>query len=125
MTPDTEIFDDLYGSRYFSAADLHGETIRRKIGKIDVAELKDPKDGTTKRRLLAYFDNVEKALVLNKTNAQKLAASYGKDPSRWIGIVCEVYSEMTSLGKEGVRLRPVKTAAAGVAASDMNDSITF
>jgi hypothetical protein len=125
MTTEPGIFDDLYGSRYFSAADLHGETIRRKIGKFDVADLKDPKDGTTKRRLLIYFDNVEKALVLNKTNAQKLAASYGKDPANWIGVVCELYSEMTSLGKEGVRLRPIKAAAAGAAASDMNDSITF
>jgi hypothetical protein len=125
MTPDTAIFDDLYGSRYFSAADLRGETIRRRIGKFDVAELKDPKDGTTKRRLLIYFDNVEKALVLNKTNAQKLAVSQGKDPSKWIGVVCDIYSEMTSLGKEGVRLRPVKTPAAGTVPTDMNDSITF
>jgi hypothetical protein len=124
MTTDTDIFDDIYGSKYFSAADLHGEQIRRRIGKVDVTELKE-KDGSTKRKFIVYFEGVEKPLVLNKTNAQKLAASLGKDRSKWIGTMVELYAEMTSLGKEGVRLRPIKSAAAGAVADDMNDAITF
>jgi hypothetical protein len=122
MTTDTD-FDDIYGSKYFSAADLHGEMIRRKIGKVEIGELKD-KDGSTKRKFIVYFNGVDKPLVLNKTNAQKLAASLGKDPTAWTGVVVELYAEMTSLGKEGVRLRPVRSATAG-AADDMNDRIEF
>jgi hypothetical protein len=68
---------------------------------------------------------VEKPLVLNRTNAQKLAAALGKDPTAWVGVICELYAEMTSLGKEGVRLRIIKSAAAGAAAEDMNDAIGF
>jgi hypothetical protein len=123
-TTDTDIFDDLYGSKYFSATDLHGETVRRRIGKVDVVELKE-KDGSTKRKFVCFFEGVEKPLVLNKTNATKLAASYGKDRLKWIGVVVELYGEMTSLGKEGVRLRPLKSAAAGAAAGDMSDAIPF
>jgi hypothetical protein len=115
-------FDDLYGSKYFSAADLHNQVIRRKIGKVEIAELKD-KDGSTKRKFIIYFNGVDKPLVLNKTNAQKLAAALGKDTTAWIGVIVELYAEMTSLGKEGVRLRPVKPAPA--AAVDMNDAIPF
>src|SRR3954454_20012863 len=115
-------FDDIYGSKYFSAADLHGEMIRRKIGKVEIAELKD-KDGSTKRKFVVYFNGVDKPLVLNRTNAQKLAASLGKDTTAWIGVPVELYAEMTSLGKEGVRLRIIKSAPAGAAASDMNDQI--
>ena len=121
MSHDTD-FDDIYGSKYLTANDLHGEQPRRKIGKVDVAELKD-KDGNTKRKYLVYFAGEEKPLVLNKTNAQKLATSFGKERSNWIGVIVELYAEMTSLGKEGVRLRPLKPAAA--APSDMNDEITF
>ena len=124
MNTDTDIFDDIYGSKYFSAADLHGEQIRRRIGKVDVTELKET-DGSTKRKFIVYFEGVEKPLVLNKTNAQKLAASLGKDRSKWIGTTVELYAEMTSLGKEGVRLRPIKSAAAGAVADDMNDAINF
>jgi hypothetical protein len=124
MRTDTDIFDDIYGSKYFSAADLHGEVIKHTIGKVDMGELKE-KDGSTKKKFIVYFEGVEKPLVLNKTNAQKLAASFGKDRFKWVGVAVELYAEMTSLGKEGVRLRPLKSAATGAAATDMNDSIQF
>ena len=83
-------------------------------------ELKE-KDGSTKRKFVVYFEGVEKALVLNKTNAQKLAAAFGKDHSKWIGMEVELYAEMTGLGKEGVRVRPLKPTGA----SDLNDTINF
>jgi len=117
------LFNDIYGSTYLSVADLHGETPRYRIGKVDVADLKD-KDGTTKRRMLAYFDGVEKPLVLNRTNAKKLAEVYTEDHKKWVGVVVDLYDEDTSMGK-GIRLRPVKSAAAGAAAKDMNDQIQF
>jgi hypothetical protein len=116
MSNETE-FDDLYGPKYLTAADLHGETWRRRIGKVAPAELKE-KDGSTKRKYLVYFEGVEKPLVLNKTNAQKLAGAFGKDHSKWIGMEVELYPEMTGLGKEGVRLRPLKP-------TDLNDRINF
>jgi hypothetical protein len=117
------MFSDMYGSKYFSVADLNGETPRLRIGKVEAGELKD-KDGTTKRRLLIYFEGVEKPLVLNRTNARKLAETYGEDYSKWVGVVVDLYDEETSMGK-GVRLRPVKSIAAGAAAKDMNDRIQF
>jgi hypothetical protein len=113
-------FDDLYGSKYLSASDLHGETPRHRIGKVALTELKE-KDGGTKRKYLVYFEGLEKPLVLNKTNAQKLAAAFGKDHSKWIGIEAELYAEMTGLGKEGVRLRRLKPPGA----SDLNDTINL
>jgi len=115
-------FDDLYGSTYLTAGDLHSEQPRRKIGKVDLVELKE-KDGTAKRKFLVYLEGTEKPLVLNKTNATKLAAAYGKDRSKWIGVGVELYAEMTGLGKEGVRLRPLKPTAPGQ--SDINDAIPF
>ena len=114
-------FDNIYGSKYFSAPDLHGETPRRKIGKVEIGNLKE-KDGSTKRKFLVYFKGEDKPMVLNWTNAQTLAAALGKDPTAWIGVVVELYAEMTSLGKEGVRLRVIKSAGA---ADDMNDRIEF
>lgn len=109
MTHESD-FDDLYGSKYFSVADLHGERPRRKIGKVEPAELKD-KDGSTKRKYICFFEGEDKPLVLNKTNATKLAQALGKDRSKWIGVSVELYAEMTSLGKEGVRLLPLRPAS--------------
>ena len=80
------------------------------------------KDGSTKRKFLVYFEGVEKPSSLNKTNATRLAAAYGKDRSKWIGVEVELYAEMTGLGKEGVRLRPLKPAASAVR---LNDTINL
>lgn len=124
MSTETD-FDDIYGSKYLNAADLRGEMPRRKIGKVEIAEMRD-KDGTTKRKFVVFFAGEDKALPLNKTNAQRLAHAFTKDPRNWIGVTVELFSEMTSLGKEGVRLRPLKQAAVVTAPENkMDDEIPF
>jgi hypothetical protein len=100
-------FDDLYGSKYLGAADLNGQRKRAKIVDTEVSDLRE-KDGSTKRKYIVWFETEEKALVLNKTNALRLAQAFGKSREGWHGAVVELYSEMTSLGKEGIRLRPVR-----------------
>jgi len=109
-------FDNLYGSKYFSATDLHGETQRHKIGKVELVELRE-KDGSTKKKFAAFFVGVDKPLVLNQTNAGRLAIEYGKNPQKWIGTVSDVYTEPTAFG-EGVRLKPHKAVM-------QNDDIPF
>ena len=133
MTMTTEDdFDAMYGSKYLGVPDLKGQRPRRTIGKVEVAELKE-KDGTTKRKRILYFEGEDKPLVLNKTNAVKLAMAFGKESADWIGARVELYSEMTSLGKEGVRLQPLRTVAKAAPPRrsrradrpDMDDEIPF
>ena len=100
-------FDTLYGSKFLGAADLNGQRKRVKIVDTEVNELRE-KDGSTRRKYVVWFETEEKGLVLNKTNALRLAQAYGKAREGWSGAVVELYSEMTSLGKEGIRLRPVR-----------------
>src|SRR4029450_10163035 len=115
-------FDDLYGSRYMGSADLKGQTRRAKIGKTDVADFKE-KSGATRRKYVLYFEGEDKAMVLNKTNAQKLAQAYGKDRAAWVGQTVELYSETTSFG-EGLRLRPLRKASTPAQPDDeMSDAI--
>jgi hypothetical protein len=73
----------------------------------EVSDLRE-KDGGTKRKYIVWFETEDKALVLNKTNALRLAQAFGKAREGWNGAIIELYSEMTSLGKEGIRLRPVR-----------------
>jgi hypothetical protein len=120
MTNEAE-FLDMYGSKYLAVADLHGGQPRHRIGKTDVVELKDSKTGKDKRRIILYFNGLDKGLVVNKTNAVALAAELGQDRSNWIGVAVELYSVPTQLG-EGIRLRPLKPAAAG---GDLNDEIPW
>jgi hypothetical protein len=74
------------------------------------------------------FEGAPKQMVVNKTNAQKLAGAFGKNTDAWIGQVIQLYSEDTSFGK-GVRVRPLQRAAAKPAAAKTaeleSDSIPF
>ena len=106
MITDTD-FDSIYGTKYFGVSDLRGQQLHRKIGKVEIAELKE-NDGSTKRKFVIFFEGEDKALPLNRTNARQLALALGKDASKWVGATVELYSEMTSLGKEGVRLRVLR-----------------
>ena len=74
-------FDELYGSKYFGIADLRGGCPRLKDRKVDVADLRE-KDGSTKKKYVMYFEGHDKGLVLNKTNALKLADAYPKAAER-------------------------------------------
>jgi hypothetical protein len=51
---DTDEFDDLYGTKYLSAADLKESEPRLKIGKVEVAELRD-KSGSTRRKYVVLY----------------------------------------------------------------------
>ena len=101
-------FDDIYGSKYLSVPDLGGSTLRVKIGKVEVADLRE-KDGTTRKKYVLFFDDGEvKPMVVNKTNASVLAAAFGKNKDDWVNQRLELYSEMTGLGKPGLRIRVLR-----------------
>jgi hypothetical protein len=117
-------FDSLYGSKYLSVADLKDAEPRLKIGKAEIAELRE-KNGTIKRKYVILFEGVDKGLVINKTNAKKLADAYGKQPSKWIGQFVQLYAEDTTFGK-GVRIRPLRKPATPTEPDpDLNDAIAF
>ena len=78
-------------------------------------------NGTTRRKYVVLFEGVDKGLVVNKTNAKKLAEAYGKQSAKWIGQIVQLYSEDTDFGK-GVRVRPSKPAISAQPEPDLDDA---
>jgi hypothetical protein len=70
-----------------------------------------------KRKIVLYFNEIEKGLVLNQANGDVLFEMTGSDdPEQWIGQRVEVYNDpnVTYAGKRvgGIRLRkPTRTSA--------------
>ena len=59
------------------------------------------------------------------TGLRKLADAYGKQSSKWIGQIVQLYSEDTSFGK-GVRVRPLRKPATPAEPDPaLNDAIPF
>lgn len=81
-----------FPSKYLRAPDLKGRTVRVTIASVHRSE--DLGDGKTKP--IAYFQNAQKGLVLNKTNASTLAYAFGDDTDNWIGAAIELFPMMVS-----------------------------
>lgn len=81
----------LYPSKYLKSDDLKGHRVRAVIEDVVVEEMAD---GSSKPVL--RFQGRQKGMVLNKTNANVLAAAFGPETSAWHGREVELFSQMVS-----------------------------
>ncbi len=94
--------DAAFPSKYLKAHDLLGKTVRLKIAGITVEKL-----GEDLRPIIS-FAGTDKTLVVNKTNANRISASYGRETDDWIGKDIEVYPDQVEFqGRmvEAIRVR--------------------
>jgi hypothetical protein len=100
-----------FPSTYLKAADLQGRTVPVAIDRVELEEI-----GGEHKPIL-YFQGKEKGLVLNKTNANNIAAVYGDDTDDWIGGGIQLFPTMVDFqgrSVEAIRVRvaPRKAASA-------------
>jgi hypothetical protein len=110
-------FEDLYGSRFLTAADLKGP-VNAFIERIE--EESFTRDGKASRpKAVIYFRGARKPVVCNKTNANVLAHAFGKSFEEWIGKCVTVRPETTTFNGKVVpalRLYPVPATQIGATA---------
>ena len=73
------------------------------------------KDGKAEKKLVVWFTNDERGLVLNKTNNRTIRGAFGDDTANWLGKIIVVFPTMTDVrGKMTpalrVRIPPPKQA---------------
>ena len=107
-TPTEADLDLAYGSKYLGAIDLGDRKIRTRLQKVRKEVLTD-KDGRKKTKFILFFDNVDKPLVLNVTNKDRLVTTLGRVPSKWAGASIGLFvdPDVSFGGKKtgGVRLK--------------------
>lgn len=104
-------------SKYLKATDLDHEK-KFRIKSVTAEELGVGKDKETK--LVVWFTNDDRGLVLNKTNNRTLRSAFGDDTAGWANKVIAVFPTLVeSNGKPGLRVRilPPKQAAAATPAT--------
>ena len=138
MQNGSDDYDSMYGSKYLAATELKGPT---KVTIDHVDRVTFDKPGEAKRtKAVLYFVGAKKAMVLNKTNADALAAAYGRDFDDWLGKKVTIKAEHTTFGGKRVpclRLYPIeelkpnsnittgKATAAEMPDNEMDDVIPF
>lgn len=70
---------EAFPSKYLKASDLQGRNVNVKMGRVDQEAINGEK------KLILFFQGKEKGMVLNKTNANNIAAIYGSETEDWYG----------------------------------------
>src|SRR4051812_13619857 len=106
----------LYAGTYVKAGDLNGKTYSAIISGVERVEIPET-DGSVRPKAAVALQGWQAKLLLNKTNFEAIAASYGRQSAGWVGKTLEVYPDTTSFSGRTVpcvRVRvPRPIAAAG------------
>lgn len=84
------LMSEAFPSEYLRAADLQNRQVRAVIDRVELREVGDD------HKPVLFFQNKEKGVVLNKTNATMIAAAYGDETDAWIGKEIILFSMMVS-----------------------------
>lgn len=93
--------DDAFPSKYMKASDLpeDGSTVTFTIEKIEMQEIGKEKQ----RKPVITFEELDKAFVCNKTNANSIAKlTASRDTDQWIGKQIRLYRTEVEFGGEMV-----------------------
>ena len=100
--PTNASYDDVYKARWLKSDDLPDEDLILTIKDVNDEEVGEDREV----KFILSFRELEKELILNKTNARTLADRFGKDPSTWIGKRIALYSsEVSFAGKMTLAIR--------------------
>jgi hypothetical protein len=104
-----------FPSKYLKAGDdvPEDETIILTIEKVELETIGLGKDATDKPVL--YFEEVDKGMVLNKTNSLAIAKLYGADTDDWVGKRLALFSTYVQFQSEmvlSIRVKPKAPAPA-------------
>ncbi len=126
---------DIFQSDYLKAADLRDRQVTVIIDRVERHQVgKDKED-----KPVLFFDGKDKGVILNKTNANTIAAVYGDESDDWKGGEVILFSAPTQNpeGKtvDGIRIkipprkpataRPVQQPTQRESAAEIDDDIPF
>lgn len=100
-------YEALFKGAYIQAVEFGGKAPTMTIRGLDVVDLEDD-NGKPKPKGVIWFRETDRGWVLNRTNAQCLAAMFGDETDGWIGKRVTLVSEIVSVGREkkpGIRVK--------------------
>jgi hypothetical protein len=103
--------DNAFPSNYLKASDLGESQPVVTIDRIEIEAIGRNKE----MKPVVYFRGKDKGVVLNKTNARKIAELVGsKDTEDWAGCQIRIFATQTEFSGEMVECIRVKAAGAKV-----------
>lgn len=102
---------EMYPSKYLSADDIDGEVVVT-IKSVRMETMKD-NEGQEQEKPVVFFKESQKAMVLNKTNADRIFEQVDEDTDNWPGKqITLIVESVTAFGetKWAIRVKPTRPA---------------
>lgn len=100
-------------SQAFPSKYLKSDEVGQQRFVLTIRDVQMEDIGDSQHKPVVYFNEVQKGMVLNKTNAEMIVHLYGDDTMTWTGRQVELYTTMVSFqGKSTLGLRVMAPAPA-------------
>jgi len=108
---------EMYPSLYVSGSDLKGRSFTMKIASFRKEEVFDKEKNAKVQKVVLYFADAKKGVLLGKTQATEIAEALGDDEmNNWTGKAIEIYpTNVKAFGKVFLTVRFRKATTATVA----------
>jgi hypothetical protein len=107
--------NDAFPSKYLKAEDLQGRPATLRMGEA----LPEMLDG--EQKIILYFQGKKKGLVLNVTNAKKIAEVHGEETNDWYDRTIEIYPTETDYAGKTVPCIRIRAARAEARSGDRQE----
>jgi arabinogalactan endo-1,4-beta-galactosidase len=108
--------NDQFPSKYLKASDLQGRQVTVKMARVEQEKIGDDE------KPILYFQGKERGVVLNKTNANNIAAIYGYETDDWYGKEITLVEAMVDF--QGKSVPAIRMKAPRVAPQRREDPIS-
>ena len=110
---------EAFPGSYLRHEDLKGAKIELRMDHVEVEKVGDD------TKPVLYFAGKEKGLVLNKTNANRIAEAYGDETDDWKGHPIKIYPTKTDFAGKRVDCIRVEAPQAEAVPAASADDIPF
>lgn len=110
--------------KYIAGDSLVGKSVPMTISRIAMEEV-EGQNGKKEEKLVMYFAESKKGMILNKTNAKRIGRLFGPETDDWQGNVIELYTEpVKAFGETHNALRVREAKAQAIANKIKNETLT-
>lgn len=95
--------NEYFPSRWLKAEDVGNNKVAAEIKDVKAEKVGDDE------KLVLYFHELTKGVVLNRTNFEKLKKAYGNETNAWIGKTVEIYTTLVAYKGEEVEAIRLRT----------------
>lgn len=106
---------EVFPSKYLKAEDLDGDALV-VIEKVVMETLTDPQTKKDSEKPVMYLKDVDKGIILNKTNWALIAKQHGDDSDNWVGKkITLTVTDVEAFGDvvSAIRIKPVSKPRVG------------